>query len=79
VASTLLIAALFDPMRRRVQNFIDHIFYRREYDAADTLEGFSAKLRENTDMDALRSSEQLSVVRDAVRPEHISLWLPQTD
>jgi len=74
VASTLLIAALFNPLRRRVQNFIDHSFYRRKYDAAKTLEAFSAKLREETDMDTL-NSELLSAVRETVQPEHVSLWL----
>jgi hypothetical protein len=74
VASTLLIGAIFNPMRRRVQNLIDHLFYRRKYDAARTLEAFSAKLREETDMDAL-SSELLSVIKDTVQPEHASLWL----
>jgi hypothetical protein len=74
VGSTLLIAALFNPMRRRVQNFIDHLFYRRKYDAARTLKEFSASLRDETNMDAL-SSELLSVIQATVRPEHASLWL----
>ena len=75
VASTLLIAALFNAMRRRVQNFIDHLFYRRKYDAAKTLEAFSARLRDKTDMDSL-NAELLSTVRETVQPEHVSLWLP---
>jgi hypothetical protein len=74
VASTLLIAALFNPSRRRVQNVIDHLFYRRKYDAVRTLEEFSTKLRDETDMEALRS-ELLMVVRETMQPEHASLWL----
>jgi hypothetical protein len=74
VVSTLVIAALFNPLRRRVQNFIDRRFYRRKYDATRTLEEFSAKLREGTDLDTL-SSELLLVVRETVQPEHASLWL----
>ena len=74
VATTFVIAVLFNPLRRRIQSFIDSRFYRRKYDARKTLEAFSSKLREKSDLEAL-NNEPVGVVREKMQPAHGSLWL----
>jgi hypothetical protein len=74
VASTLVIAALFQPLRHRIQAIIDRSFYRRKYETAKVVEAFSATLRNEVDLTQLRE-HLISVVRDTMQPEHISLWL----
>ena len=72
--ATLLIAALFDPLRRRIQGRVDHLFYRRRYDAGQTLDLFRTRLRQQIDLESV-SEEMIEAVQSTMQPVHVSVWL----
>ncbi len=74
IVSTLAIAALFIPLRNRIQRTIDHRFYRRKYNAAHVLSAFAATVRDEVDLGRLTDELQM-VVEETMQPEHLSVWL----